>query len=277
MILTTITAYWNRPDALRTWLRCIKAATLPSVQHLIYFVGEPVPSWWDEETKGTNIHALHQFEPPGLSIGHYHNLGAEQASTEWIMKLDIDSLPHTEYFSELLPVLQLASPGAWFNGGMFYLNKRFLMILPDKEPLSVKTYNTVMASPRTYSSSSYLLPAATNFICRRGTYLKLGGCDERFRGYGWEDYQQIYMLERYQFDKDPLPGVITLENVTRRCRDEISRPKAKQLYEWNNRLCLIHKWHPGSSDPVYKSTMDGNRKILLEWIENVRTLDFMAR
>ena len=37
MMLTTITAYWNRSDALRTWLRCVKAATFPEVQHLIYF------------------------------------------------------------------------------------------------------------------------------------------------------------------------------------------------------------------------------------------------
>jgi len=271
MILTTITAYWNRPEMLRLWLRCIKASTLPEIQHLVYFVGEPAPPWWEEESKGINIRALHQFEPPGLSIGHYHNLGAQEANTEWIMKIDVDSIPHVDYFRNLLPVLVMAQPGAWYNGGMLYLNRRFLMILPDNQSLTVKTFKAVMDNARSYSASSYLLPAATNFICRRVPYLRLGGCDERFRGYGWEDYQQIYMLEKYQYGRDPLPGELNFKNVTQRCRDEISRPKARQLWERNSMLCLLHRWHSASDDPVYRSNMDANRQVLLDWIQDDRS------
>jgi len=271
MILTTITTYWNRPEALRVWLRAIRFAAIPEVQHLVYFVGEPVPDWWAEESKGINVIALHQFEPPGMSIGHYHNLGATQANTDWIMKMDVDCLPNVDYFRSLLPMLKTAAPREWFNGGMFYLNRRFLMITANGEPMSLLTYQYIMNNLSIYSASSYLAPAASNFICRRMDYLNLGGCDERFKGYGWEDYQQMYMLERAWLGRDPLPGELNYENVTRRCRDEISRPKAKQLWEKNRKLCLIHRWHPGSSDASYRASMDANRQILLKWILYDRT------
>jgi len=271
-LLTTITPYWKRPAMLRSWVRSVKGSTSDDLRHLVYFVGEQPPDWWQQETEGANITAMVRDEPPGLSIGHYHNLGAQQANTEWIMKLDVDTLPHVCYFSELLPILRAAPLGEWFNGGMFYMSKTHsTTLLADSSlPITASVYQQIMKQRRTYSSSSYLLPAATNFICRREDYLNLGGCDEGFRGYGWEDYQQIYMLERLQIGKDPLPGPVTVINVTQRCRDEISRRKARQLWERNPWLCLIHKWHAGSPDPVYHSSMDSNRRILFEHINRSR-------
>jgi hypothetical protein len=123
-------------------------------------------------------------------------------------------------------------------------------------------YNTAIAVDK------YKGPKASNFICRRQDYLDLGGCDARFRHHSWQDYQQIYMLEKYQQGKDPLPGEITSGNVTDRCRDEIGRPKALELFQKDDRLCLLHHWHAPGSTPRYLSRegMDANRKILLEYI-----------
>lgn len=271
-LLTTITPYWKRPDMLRNWVRSILGSTIPELRHLIYFVGEAPPDWWASETAGTNITALVREEAPGFSIGHYHNLGAHQAQTEWIMKLDVDTMAHTSYFTNLLPVLQKAHPREWFNGGMFYMARPHseIMLPLSNLPLPERIYDQIMSQRRTYSSSSYILPAATNFICRKEDYLKLGGCDAGFRGYGWEDYQQIYMLERYQARREPLPGIVTLQNVTARCRDEISRRKARQLWERNPRLCLIHKWHAVSVQSGYHSNMNQNRELLLGYINRLR-------
>lgn len=257
---------------LRSWVAAIKGSTLPEIRHLIYFVGETPPDWWAEQTSGTNITAMVREEPPGLSIGHYHNLGAAQADTEWIMKLDVDTLPSVVYFGELLSMLVHAEPREWFNAGMFYMNKHYstMMLKPTDLPMSVEAYQTVMRQSKSYSASSYLLPAATNFVCRRSTYLELGGCVDGFLGYGWEDYQQIYALEAYQLNADPLPGPITMVNVTQRCRDEISRRKARKLYERNPLLCLMHRWHPGSEDPTYRSHIDQNRKVLFDYINTHR-------
>jgi predicted glycosyltransferase involved in capsule biosynthesis len=264
--LTTITAYWRRPEMLRSWVRALRDSAHPEVLHFIYFVGEYPPEWWCKETTGTSILALIRGEAPELSIGHYHNLGAQQAPTEWIMKLDVDTLPHPSYFEELLPILESAQPREWFNGGMFYLNRRYSELLLTGRSLTHEIYRQIMDQRRTYSANSYLLPAATNFICLRDEYLALGGCDSGFSGYGWEDYQQIYMLERNQLQKDPLPGLVTIDNVTQRCRDSISRRKARELWERNSTLCLIHKWHASTIDPRYHASMKQNRELLLRYI-----------
>ncbi len=262
-ILTTITSVWQRPEMLRLWLQHLKGAAHPEVCHLVYFVGEDPPAWWEEES-GNCIKVVDDIAP-GKSIGYYHNMGAIHTDTEWIMKLDVDTFPNVHYFNELVPVLLSAGSKEWFNGGMFYLGKvhsRFLHNLP----LGDGCYRQIMDNRRTYSANSYILPAATNFICRRREYLLLGGCDSRFKGYGWEDYQQIYMLEKYQRGEDPLPGPVTLDNVTQRCRDEISRPKAKQLWERNPWLCLLHHWHPANKG----TSMNDNRQALYDYVKGVQ-------
>jgi hypothetical protein len=188
------------------------------------------------------------------------------------MKLDIDTLPNTGYFHQLIPLLKQAPPRMWFNGGMVYVNRlTSLAMLPNGVPLF--THDLIMGNRRTYCTGPYLDPAASNFICRKEDYLSLGGCDERFQGYGWEDYQQLYMLERHWRQADPLPGPVTLENAPRRCRDEISRPKARELWQRDKRLCLLHHWHPGSKGTAYKnpSTLANNRRILLDNILKART------
>ncbi len=266
-VLTTITPVWRRQHVLRLWLQNLRGVTIPQVHHFVYFVGEQPPDWWEIEAP-PNVTAMVRTEEPGLSIGFYHNLGASQATSEWIMKMDVDVFPNVQYFQELLYVLSTATPKEWFNGGMFYVNKTYSIELMSTFPLSEKVYSHVMDNRRIYTDSSYLSPAATNFICRRQSYLDLGGCDDQFVGYGWEDYQQLYMLEKRQLGKDPLPGPLTLANVTNRCRDEISRPKAKDLWERNSWLCLLHHWHQRAERNADR--VSRNRRILFDYIMTQR-------
>src|SRR4051812_41626972 len=117
-MLTTITPYWNRPEMLRGWAKAIRGAATPGVTHVIYFIGTPPPDWWPDASRDLPIQTVFRPELPGKSIGFYHNLGAEKAQTEWIMKLDVDTVPHSGYFSALLKVLAGAKEREWFNGGM---------------------------------------------------------------------------------------------------------------------------------------------------------------
>ena len=265
MILTTITPYWGRPDMLRLWVDNLKMNSHVEVQHLVYFVGESLPIWWDSVAAPNVVailsvaHKLHNH-----CIGYYHNLGALAADTEWIMKLDLDAFPNPKYFESLLPLLLDARPREWFNGGMFYLSKEHSPGML-KHGLSRSTYQIVMENRRFYSASPYLLPAATNFVCRRKDYLELGGCSDLFKDYGWEDYQQIYMLEKHWLGSDPLPGPLNLENVTLRCR-ELSRRKAKELWLRSPWLCLLHHWHP-SDKGIH---MRWNRKVLYDYVQERR-------
>lgn len=273
-MLTTITPYWNRPEMLKAWMPAVRGANIPGVKHIVAFVGESVPSWIKREYQYETSFLFHEYpnDVPGrLSIGHYHNLGAQRACSEWIMKLDVDALPHVRFFKELVKLLTTAKPTQWFNCGMFMTSQATTssLLAHDKMPLSEETYLEITSNRLKYCGPSCPGPVATNFICRTRTYLNLGGCDEGFRGYGWEDYQQIYILERHQLGGlSPLPGKISYENITHRCCREISRLRARELFQQNNLLSLLHRYHEPSLDKEYKSheVMQRNRRVLFDYI-----------
>lgn len=252
---------------LQTWLKAIEGAHHPNVTHLLVCVGENVPVVLPNLQVVTCEAPKDEAYP---SIGNYHNVGAALANTEWIMKLDVDALPNVEYFATLLPILKTAKPRQWFNGGMFYINRQATasMLTFASMPLRMLTYRNILAGMQSYSASNYRRPAASNFICRRNDYVALGGCCQGFQGWGWEDYQQLYMLERFYQGKEPLSGDINSQNVTHRCRDEISRPRALELFNKDNRLALLHCFHPANTDTHYRSAqvVASNRDVLLQCI-----------
>jgi len=266
-ILTTITPVWNRPEMFRVWVEALKGAAHPQVQHFVYFVGEQPPC-----QAPPNFRFISCSEKPGLSIAHYHNLGAREAETQWMMKLDVDALPNVRLFKDLVNILAMTkNPKRWYNVGMFYANKSITHSLLTKErmPLSELVYNDFLNNLKAFTNSAYIKPAASNFVCNRQWYLNIGGCHGGFRGYGWEDYYQMYLMERDRLGRDPLPGPVTLDTAPRRVRDEIARPEALRLWTMNRWCALIHRWHPGSAGTDYKakSVMDSNRKILLDLIQ----------
>lgn len=279
--LTVITPYWQRPNMLPIWLEAMRGALLrtsPEVRALVMFVGESVPDWvLDNYGRDPLFHFIVMPDQPGvLSIGHYHNEGAKMAQSEWMMKLDIDTLPNVRYFAELLPILRNARPREWFNGGMIYatVGTSFALLSKDKMPLQEATYAMIMANVRAHSLTGRHYPQSTNFICWRADYLRLGGCDPGFRGWGWEDYQQIWMLERHWLGRDPLPNRISMSSITQACRDVISRPKAKELLVRNQWLCLIHHYH-AKAGGLYKnpSVSNANRKVLFDYVMRRRATD----
>lgn len=259
MILTTITPYWQRPQALRRWAASMSGTSIPEVKHLLYFGGPEKVEFEDVP----RLHVCVDEKMHGKSIGYYHNAGARLADTEWIMKFDVDCIPNTEFFKRLIPVLKNAKPRQWFNCGMLNVNQAASNWLLGEYnlPLTVHSYLEVLSNRNAYIQG-YQMPASTNFICRRADYLALGGCDPLFKGWGWEDYQQIYMLERHFLGKPPLEGAVDWENVTQRCRDEISRVRALELYNIDQHLCLLHHWHP----LVNKNDHSANKRVLLDYI-----------
>lgn len=259
---------------LRIWLKSVLAASIPEMRHIVFFVGEDIPAWFHKESENGKFILVRRPESPGKSIAHYHNAGAHLAMTPWIMKLDVDCIMNSRYFRELTPILRGAKPREWFNGGMLMISRQSseAELVLERMPISDATYTRVILNARAYSAGSYAQPEATNFICRRLEYLQLGGADARFEAYGWEDYQQIYMLEKHERGRDPLPGVIDLSNVTQRCRDEISRPKARELYARNHWLCLFHKWHQVNTNANYRSPdiFFKNRQVLLDYVNKAK-------
>lgn len=275
-LLTTVTPYWGRPEALLSFLTHLVRAQHARVVHLIYFIGENPPSWFEDVIGDAAIGAVCIDERPGKSIGHWHNEGFKLADTQWVMKLDCDAVPHTTYFNALIPLLEPSQARTWFNGGMMYLNQHYSKVYlgHNSKALEAKEVLFIVKNPHTfiYPQSSYFLPQASNFICRRDEYLKLGGCDVRFQGWGWEDYQQLYMLEHALLGRCPLPSPITLQNVTQRCRDTIGRKKARDLILLEPSLCLLHRWH--AQPPIvdaYKVNEHKNRQVLFDYVTRKRS------
>lgn len=277
-LLTTLTPYKGRPEALRAWKKAVCGATRPWVQHMLIAPTTPGNDLSREELTGW--HTLRILRPVVspleiFTLGKWHNYGAKLCTTQWMMKLDVDVLPHQAFFDHLLPVLQAAREREWFNVGMLYVNRAGSAAWLDEPalPLDVKVYNRIMDNRSAFSANRYLNPAGSQFVCQVSQYRRLGGTDSRFVGYGWEDYQVLYMLERDFLGSDPLPGgCVTFENVARRCRDEISRPMALRLWERDRMLCLLHRWHPSEPDVRYKANLDANRRVLLDYVSKHRRM-----
>lgn len=265
--LTTVTPCWGREEVVKDWISNLWYLQRPWLKHIVIFVGSFVHySARNLVFNNPNFQLIVKPDdiPGDFSIGHYHNEGFQMAQTEWVMKLDVDAFPNEKYFDNLFPILQSASPREWFNGGMLHLKQGVGFGLP----LSAEEYSHLMRSREACSESPHM-PVGSNFICRRKEYLQLGGCCEQFRGYGWEDYQQLYMLERYRLQAEPLSDV-TLANVTQKCRDDISRPLAKSLWFRNEWLCLLHRWHPVERTGTYRSALQlrKNKETLYHYIRN---------
>lgn len=235
------------------------------VHHIILFGnGEDRRPWHLPSDRFSFINVRDDLK----SIGHYHNLGVALATSPWVMKSDVDVLPNVNFFKELLPVLDAAGPREWFNAGFVYLSSdASRALLTDYTvPISEMTYHNVMEDRGLYCMGRYLDPAGSQFVCRKEDYIHFGGCDARFAGWGWEDYQQLYCLEHQALGEDPLPGPLTLGNVTQRCRDEIARPRAKSLWHMSEWLCMFHKWHPKPPEGRYRNMAQSNKnkEVLLD-------------
>jgi hypothetical protein len=253
-ILTTVTPVWGRSEAFHYWMDSLDRAAAPGVQHLVYCVGESSP-------KPRRNFEFVRANSPELSIGHFHNLAAERIESPWMMKLDLDAIPNELFFENLLAVLHRADPLDWYNAGMVYLNEAMSSAYLSR-PLTLQGYTYLMNNRRRVSLHAYAEPGGSNFICRREHYRTAGGADERFRGWGWEDYQQTFALESLRRGRSPLPSVPNLTTVTSLCRDTITRPKAAELLALSPFLCLLHRFHP----PANRKHSMPNRKVLLDYI-----------
>lgn len=254
---------------LETWLAAIEGARHPLVKHCIAFVGEDPPEDMTTRLTAANIRAtVHRDAPGRRSIAHYHNLMIRSAETEWVMKLDVDCMTHQGFFKALCGVLARAEEGDWFNCGMLYVNQDVSqkVLVPERMPLTESACMGLVTAGKRVSSFLSGKLGGSNFICRKDDYLRSGGGDGRFRGWGWEDYQQMYMLELGRLGRCPLPGRVDITNVSNRCRDEICLPKIAELRIIDPSAVLLHKWHAAAKGTDYRSYSAANKEVLLSYI-----------
>lgn len=238
-IITTICPYWNRPDQLRVYLDEMYRASIPEAYHIVIF-GDPEEfhNW----TPPSNRFRFLTYQPKTRSIGSFHNFGAIVSSSDWIMKSDVDVSVTKDIFTRLVECVSEAEPREWLNVGFGYGSE----------------------APRPGRTSDRL---GFQFVCRVKDYINMGGCDDGFQGWGWEDYYQMFMLEMHYKGSNPLSGEINIGNVSQRCRDEIARPKALEFG-----LYARHRNHPKQTETSYRTVAqsEANKELLLKLIKECR-------
>lgn len=258
-VLTTVTVYWSRPLMLKLWMAALHhSKEKEKVRHLVLFVNEPVPEWFLAE-KPSHVEGIAVSAPPNkpFSIGTFHDQAArELVPTPWMMKMDVDTLANPFYFADLVALLEDTSvERKWYCGGMFYTGRRTAQSLQGNSfnPLPMSSYQFIMNHRKEHcNGTGWSLPGGTQFICRRQDYLNMGGCGNGFQGWGWEDYWQVWQLQRQFLRRAPFDD-LRVKTVTQMCRDRIARPLLLDLWKQHPNLCLIHVWHPVQDGSLYRN------------------------
>lgn len=206
-----------------------------------------------------------------FSIGVAHNYGATISKSEYILKQDVDCLPFAGLYNKILShILTLRSnQKSWSNIGFFYCNKEF-SITHLNGIISNDLYEQVKNNDNLKETLKYA--CGNNFLVNREHFLKIGGCSQLFKGWGWEDYQVLYFLEKYYNPNFSL-SEYKIDSITQKCRDEIARPK-NQITNQKN-IIFLHKWHdPMNNESQYMSFVETNKLHLLYLVSNLKR-DFL--
>ena len=256
-MLTTITPFWGRAEALTRWREAVNAWPHPDVRHLLVNYSAPGEFELDSVVENFSEIKLPQPTDGVRSIGDCLNAGALATSTKWMMKLDLDMVVHDGLWDAVVGMITSGSSD-WYNLGTFYLTRRISQRL-DEEPVSKARHSQLaeaVFSGRPGVTTRRL--GGIQFICTVVDYLAVGGTDPLFRGYGWEDYATAYSLNRLSAK----PRAISHVTPSTSCaviRDELLEPMANELFAKDRRLAVLHHQHEpsvkthGAADPnAYK-------------------------
>lgn len=285
--LTTVTPYYERPQSLKALLSWLKRTHEHEQLPVRYFIvcpysmeqeKEHILLHFAEELQAQDKRFVFLFPRVGerylFSIGEWHNYGIARADSKWVMKLDCDVVGSSSFFVSLCNMLKHNGDEArrkWFNVGFFNLLRSVTATYDahaGNEAAQENILNMVNGQPEGCTLAPHY-PVASQFVCTKEAYMSFGGCSRKFRGYGWEDYQQLYDLARWSnggkrvfpFEK------IAYNTVAVLCRDKISRTMSRELWEQDRRLCLFHRWHDTHNNPKdYKSHLPDNLQVLLDHV-----------
>lgn len=260
-------------DNLRALIRCLRNVDLTEIEFNLICLEERSDEVL-ELCSSSPLRAHFVDYQETFSIGRALNYGASISDSMFILKQDVDCLPYDGIYERILQHCRdlQQKPMAWSNLGVFNCTEEFSAEYLSG-PISFETFELVRD---TDSTKTEIKRAAGNqILVRRETYERVGGTARDFRGWGWEDYQLIYYLERLEEPSFRL-SEYRLATITQRCRDEISRPKNIRTNELD--LAFLHKWHDPLADPDdYRAYVDENRKHLLSHILRFDSLEATLR
>lgn len=133
---------------------------------------------------------LVESKEPLFSLSKYRNIGVLAAQSEWILLMDIDLYISINNLKKLVAYLSyFPHENSFVVFPTIYLNKSVRSI---GEGFDISYFSS--DNIQTYAASS------STVALRKSFYLELGGQDERFKGWGYEDWEfASRLIANYDF------------------------------------------------------------------------------
>jgi glycosyltransferase involved in cell wall biosynthesis len=219
MLISVIVSTYNRPDALAVVLEGLLAQTDRRFEIIVADDGSTeetrkvVASFQQRQPAGPRLlHAWHA--DTGFRLSAVRNLGVHVASGDYLIFLDGDCVPQTNFVSRHR---ELAEPGYMVSGSRVLLSQRLTAhFLAAAEPAvhekslgywlaqrlsgNINKFLPLLSfgdsAMRHYSEVKWQRIKGCNLGMWRSDYARVNGCDETFVGWGHEDADLVLRLAR---------------------------------------------------------------------------------
>jgi glycosyltransferase involved in cell wall biosynthesis len=219
MLISVIVSTYNRPDALAVVLEGLLAQTDRRFEIIVADDGSTeetrkvVASFQQRQPAGPRLlHAWHT--DTGFRLSAVRNLGVHVASGDYLIFLDGDCVPQTNFVSRHR---ELAEPGYMVSGSRVLLSQRLTAhFLAAAEPAvhekslgywlaqrlsgNINKFLPLLSfgdsAMRHYSEVKWQRIKGCNLGMWRSDYARVNGCDETFVGWGHEDADLVLRLAR---------------------------------------------------------------------------------
>jgi GT2 family glycosyltransferase len=156
----------NRPDDLKRCLDAIRPQ-LPDDGSVEVIVGDDGKHAAGRAVTAESLPSAHWIKGPSRGPAANRNMGARHASGEWLIFLDDDCVPSSQYLAAYIQAMRSASED--------------VAVLEGCTTRLPKPPSLLWEAPETTTAHDYLTCSA-NFAIRAKVFAAVGGFDERYEG-----------------------------------------------------------------------------------------------
>ena len=181
---TILLAYRNRPALLRTFLASLAGTSLPVIIVDLGSVGTE-----DVLKRFPDLHIRHEwFDDSGpFNKSKATNYAIRLAETEFVTIADVDSAFPARFFDDLTNFVATA-PNKKIGIRIKYLDPHHSHLVLSDSMSHAEQWFTKETGNYAHEGHAGHLTGNSHLCMRRTRLIELGGLDERYVGYGWEDH-----------------------------------------------------------------------------------------
>lgn len=190
---SVITITHNRNEHLANLIRGIEHSSVQPAELVIVYINQPTPL---RLQSSVHIREIHIDSDRTLPLARARNVGANEASFEQLIFLDVDCIPSHDMFERMLSVnadldkLVMGTP-------RYVVPGKSIEKIDDVSLDSISVEHTNRRQIQEGKTDTYTLFWSLCFSISRSVFHKIGGFDERYTGYGGEDTDFALMAEKY--------------------------------------------------------------------------------